>query len=360
MFWKPRNFLALLIASMACWLERQGASQIEYLKSENRVLRLRLAGRRILFSDAERRTLGALAKEIGTRALRELDPIVSPATLLRWHRELVAQKWTFLERRRPGRPRTPIDIEQLVVRMARENPSWGYTRIHGALSNLDIKIGRGTIRRILKDHLIEPAPARGRRIPWSVFLKAHWKAIAASDFFTVEVWSWKGLMTHYVLLVIELATRRVAICGITTNPNEAWMLQMARNLIDSGSGALLGKRHLIVDRDTKYSSAFRAFLAREGVDVIRLPPRSPNLNAYSERFVRSIKSECLSKLIPIGTTMLRGALREYMDHYHLERNHQGLDNQLIIPAPVRGPKIHRIDCRSRLGGILRFYERAAA
>jgi hypothetical protein len=165
MFWKPRNFLALLIASMACWLERQGASQIEYLKSENRVLRLRLAGRRILFSDAERRTLGALAKEIGTRALRELDPIVSPATLLRWHRELVAQKWTFLERRRPGRPRTPIDIEQLVVRMARENPSWGYTRIHGALSNLDIKIGRGTIRRNIKDHLIEPAPARGRRIP---------------------------------------------------------------------------------------------------------------------------------------------------------------------------------------------------
>ena len=266
---------------MACWLERQGASQIEYLKSENRVLRLRLAGRRILFSDAERRTLGALAKEIGTRALRELDPIVSPATLLRWHRELVAQKWTFLERRRPGRPRTHIDIEQVVLRMAEENPGWGYTRIHGAFSNLDIKIGRGTIRRILKDHLIEPAPARGRRIPWSVFLKAHWKAIAASDFFTVEVWSWKGLMTHYVLFVIELTTRRVAICGITTNPNEAWMLQMARNLIDSGSGALLGKRHLIVDRDTKYSSAFRAFLAREGVDVIRLPPRSPNLNAYS-------------------------------------------------------------------------------
>ena len=214
----------------------------------------------------------------------------------------------------------------------------GLHSIHGALSNLDIKIGRGTIRRILKDHLIEPAPARGRRIPWSVFLKAHWKAIAASDFFTVEVLSWKGLMTHYVLFVIELATRRVAICGITTNPNEAWMLQMARNLIDSGSGALLGKRHLIVDCDTKYSSAFRAFLAREGVDVIRLPPRSPNLNAYSERFVRSIKSECLSKLIPIGTTMLRGALREYMDHYHLERNHQGLDNQLIIPAPVRGSK----------------------
>jgi putative transposase len=231
---------------------------------------------------------------------------------LRWHRELVALKWTFLERRRPGRPRIHTDIEQLVLRMARENPSWGHTRIHGALSNLDIEVGRGTIRRILKDHLLEPAPARGRGIPWSVFLKAHWKAIAASDFFTVEVWSWQGLMTHYVLFVIELATRRVVICGITTNPNEAWMLQAARNLLDIPSGLLLGNRHLIVDRDTKYSAAFRAFLAREGVEVIRLPPRSPNLNAFAERFVRSVKSECLAKIIPMGTPMLRRALREYI------------------------------------------------
>jgi hypothetical protein len=128
----------------------------------NRLLRSRLGRRRVLLSDADRRTLATLAKEIGTEALRALDPPVSPATLLRWHRQLVAQKWTFLEARRPGRPRTKIDVEQLVVRMARENPGWGYTRIHGALRNLDIKVGRGTIRRILKDHLIEPAPARGR------------------------------------------------------------------------------------------------------------------------------------------------------------------------------------------------------
>jgi putative transposase len=148
------------------------------------------------------------------------DPIVTPETLLRWHRELVAKKWTFLERRQPGRPRTKIDIEEPVVRIANENPSWGYTRIHGALRNLDVKVGRGTIRFILKDHLIEPAPTRGRHIPWAMFLKAHWKAMAASDFFTVEVWSRHGLITHYVLFVIELATRRVVICGITTNPNE--------------------------------------------------------------------------------------------------------------------------------------------
>jgi putative transposase len=253
MSWKPSHFLSLLIASMASWLERRAAAQIEYLKAENRALRSRLGGRRILFTDAERRTLAGLAKEIGRKALRELDPIVTPETLLRWHRELVAKKSTFLERRQPGRPRTKLDIEQLVVRIANENSSWGYTRILGALRNLDVKVGRGTIRRILKDHLIEPTPTRGRHIPWSTFLKAHWKEIAASDFFTVEVWTWHGLVTHYVLFVIELATRRVAICGITTNPDELWMQQVARGALDSESGLLHGKEYLIVDRDTKYT-----------------------------------------------------------------------------------------------------------
>lgn len=287
----------------------------------NRLLRSRLQRGRVLFSDAERRTLATLAKEIGTEALRALDPLVSPATLLRWHRQLVAQKWTFLERRRPGRARTKIDVEQLVVRMTRENPGWGYTRIHGALRNLDIKVGRGTIRRILKDHLIESAPAR---------------------------------------FVIDLATRHVVIAGITMNPNEVWMLQMARNLTDAETGMLRGTRHLIVDRDTKFSKAFRTFLAREGVEVIRLPPRSPNLNAFAERFVRSVKSECLSKLIPIGVPMLRRAMHEYMEHYHRDRNHQGLANELIVPLRVSPSRFEPVGRRARLGGMLSYYERAAA
>jgi transposase InsO family protein len=345
---------------MGCWLERQAAAQIEYLKAENRLLRARLGRRRLVFTDSERRTLAALAKEIGSKVLRDLDPLVSPATLLRWHRDLIARKWTFLERRSPGRPGTRIDIEQLVVRMASENPGWGYTRIHGALLNLDIEVGRGTIRRILKDHLIEPAPDHGHRVPRSVFLKAHWKAIAASDFFTVEVWSWRGLVTHYILFVIDLATRRVVIAGITTNPNEAWMLQIARNLTDAETGMLRGTRHLIVDPDTKYSAAFRTFLVREGVDVIRLPPRSPNLNAFAERFVRSVKSECLLKLIPIGVPMLRRAVHEYMEHKHRERNHQGLGNQLIVPLRVPGSKSEPVGRRTRLGGMMSNYERAAA
>ena len=181
------NFIALLSGSIAAWLERQVAAHIEYLKAENRALRSRLGGRRIIFTDAERRTLGVVAKQLGRKALRELDPVVTPATLLRWHRELVARKWTFPAQRRPGRPRTRAETEQLVVRMATENTSWGYTRILGALSNLGIRLGRGTVQRILKDHLIEPAPIRRKRIAWSTFLKAHWRRLAASDFFTAEV-----------------------------------------------------------------------------------------------------------------------------------------------------------------------------
>ena len=268
---------------VAGWLQRQQAAVIEYLKAENRLLRERLGGRRIIFTDAERRQLAEKAKAVGRKALRELGTIVTPETLLRWHRELVAHKWTFVERRRPGRPRTREELVGLVVRMASENPSWGYTRIQGAMRNLGHKLGRGTIRGILKEHGIEPAPERGKGMPWSVFLKAHWKALAAADFFTVEVWGWRGLMTHYVLFVIELATRRVRIAGITVQPDAGWMMQMGRNLLDVFDGPLVDKRYLIVDRDTKYCTEFRQMLAREGIQVIRLPPRSPNLNAHAER-----------------------------------------------------------------------------
>ena len=285
---------------------------------------------------------------------------MTPATLLRWHRELVAKKWTFLQRRRPGRPRTKFDIEQLIVRLATDNPGWGYTRIQGALINLGIKAGRGTIRRILKDHLIEPARTRGRRISWSTFLRAHLRNLVASDFFTVEVWSWRGLLTVHVLFVIDLATRRVTICGLTTNPNDAWMLRVSRNFVDGEVGVLRDKRHLIVDRDTKYSTSFRQTLEREGIGVIRLRPRSPNLNVYVERFVRSIKEECVSKLIPLGTAMLRRSLHEYVEHYYMERNHQGLDNRLNTPLPAQTCIAERTQRRARLGGILNYYERIAA
>ena len=243
--------------------------------------------------------------------------------------------------------------------MAQDNPSWGYTRIQGALANLSHKVGRGTIANVLKRSGIEPSPERSCRTPWSTFLKAHWKVLAASDFLTVEVWTGRGLVTHYLLFVISLADRVVNIAGITTRPDESWMLQIARNVTDAQSGALFAKRYLIIDRDTKYSEQFRRMIGDSGTKVIRLPPMSPNLNAYAERFVRSIKDECLDRMIFVGQASLRRAVAEYLSHYHAERNHQGLENRLIVPAAIQenDGAVHR---HTRLGGTLNFYYRKAA
>ena len=243
--------------------------------------------------------------------------------------------------------------------MAQDNPGWGYTRIQGALANLSHKVGRGTIANVLKRNGIEPSPERNRRTPWSTFLKAHWKVLAASDFLTVEVWTAKGLVTHYLLFVISLADRAVSVAGITTRPDESWMLQIARNITEEQSGALHSKRYLIIDRDTKYSEQFRRLIRDGGTKVIRLPPRSPNLNAYAERFVRSIKDECLDRMIFVGQASLRRAVAEYTEHYHEERNHQGLENRLIVPAATQANDgaVHR---HTRLGGTLNFYYRQTA
>src|ERR1700674_4085635 len=272
------------------------------------------------------------AKAVGQKALLELDTIVSPDTLLRWHRRLVAQKWNFAERRGGGRPGIMRHLSELIIRLGQENRGWGYTRIQGALANLNHKVGRGTIANVLKRNGIEPSPERSRRTPWSTFLKAHWKVLAASDFLTVEVWTAKGLVTHYLLFVISLCDRVVEIAGITTRPDEGCMLQMARNLTDSDDGASRAKKYLIIDRDSKYSEQFRRLIGDAGTNVIRLPPRSPNLNAYAERFVRSIKGECLDRMIFVGQASLRRAVREYIEHYHTERNHQGLENRLLHPC----------------------------
>lgn len=181
-----------------------------------------------------------------------------------------------------------------------DNPGWGYSRIHGALANLDHKVGRGAIANVLKANGVEQAPERGKHIRWSTFLKAHWKVFAASDLFSVEVWTTRGLVTYYVLFVISIAIRVIPIAGVTNRPDESCMLQIGRHFLDTEDGALVGKRYLIVDRDTKYSKRFRDFIAKGGTEVIRLPPMFLNLNAFADRFVRSIKEECLAKMIFVG------------------------------------------------------------
>jgi putative transposase len=321
--------LQFLIAACALWLNCQQQEVIDYLTEENRLLKEKLGDRKLHFTDAERRRLARRAKVLGRKPHSLLDTLVTPDTLLRWHRELIAQKWNHVHRCKPGRPRTKDDIVELILRMAQENAGWGYTRILGALSNVGYKVGRGTIANVLSRNGIDPAPLRGKCTAWSIFLKAHWKLLVASDFFTVEVWRLRGLTTYSVLFVIELSTRCVRVAGVTSNPNTAWMLQIGRNLIDSEDGPVVGKRRLIIDRDTKYCAGFRNLLATADCDIIRLPPRSPNLNAYAERFVGSIKAECLNRLIFFGEASLRRALREFLVHYRRERNHQGLGNKLI-------------------------------
>jgi transposase InsO family protein len=252
------------------------------------------------------------------------------------------------------------EISNLIVRMAMENPKWGYTRIQGALANIRHKVGRGTVANVLKANGIEPAPERGKHTRWSTFLKAHWKVLSASDFLSVEVWTARGLVTHYVLFVISLADRIVEVLGVTAKPDEAWIMQVGRNLVDTESGALCAKRYLVIDRDGKYTDQFRRLMSETGHTVIRLPPMSPNLNAYAERFVRSIKDECLNRMIFFGQASLRRAIAHYMEHYHAERNHQGLENRLICPVRRQDADRGRVCRKPRLGGMLNYYYRAAA
>ena len=354
----PLRFLLLVFAG---WVNHEQQAAIDYLREENTVLREQLGDRRIRFTDAQRRRLAVRGKVLGRKLLASVAGIVTPDTILRWYRKLIAKKYDGTAKRGPGRPKTKPDIAELLLWMARDNPGWGYTRIRGALFELGHDIGRNTIKRILLEHGLEPAPERGKQMRWSTFLKAHGEAIAAADFVTVEVMTLFGLVRHWVFFVIKLETRKVEIAGIKADPHGRWMMQVGRNLTDSVDGFLLNMRYLILDRDPLYTASFRQLLKDSGCKVVRLPARSPNLNAYAERFVLSNKSECLSRIVPLGENHLRHAISEYIEHYHGERTHQGLGNRLIEPENtdvVAGN--WPVQRRQRLGGLLNFYYRDAA
>src|SRR5262249_53301015 len=238
------------------------------------------------------------------------------------------------------------EIRALIVRMATENRSWGYTRIQGALANLNHEVSRGTIATVLREHGLEPAPDRLKRTTWTEFLKAQWDVLAAADFFTVAVWTRHGLTRFAVLFLIDLSTRRIHIAGIASEPDSAWMNQIGRNLTDAGDGFLTGKRFLIHDRDPRFTLAFRETLAAADVQVVVLPPRSPNLNAYAERFVRTIKESCLDRIIFVGEASLRRAVREFADHYHHGTQPSGL-RQPVDRAARGAAEPPRRHCVSR-------------
>src|SRR3954449_13450016 len=325
--------IQFVLIALAGWMNQRQLKMIEYLREENRVLREQLGDRRVRFNDDQRRRLAAKAKGLGRRRLAEVATLVTPDTLLAWHRKLIAQKYDGSERRRPGRPRTRPELEALVVRMAEENRGWGYRRIQGALSNLKHKLARSTIAAILERHGIEPEPERNRKTTWKEFLSRHWELIVAADFFTVEVWTRRGLQRFIVLFFLDLSTRRVEIAGLASTANGLWMSQVGRKVTDAVDGILLGKRYLIHDRDPLFTAEFLNLLAGVGVESVKLPPRSPNLNAHAERFVRSIKESCLDRLILFGEQSLRTAVSQFVTHYHRERPHQGVGNQLLRPEP---------------------------
>ena len=348
----------MLLMMLAGWINRQQQEMIEYLQEENKILREKLGKKRIILNDDQRRRLAIKGKKVGRKFLGDICCIFSPDTILRWHRKLVAQKYDGSKnRRKPGRPPISRKIEDLIVRIASENPSWGYFRIEGHMKHLGYNVSRTTIGRVFARRGFDPDPEIRKRTTWVDFIRSHWETLAAIDFFTIEIHTWRGLMRYMVLFAVELRSRKVEITGIIPQANGQWMKQMGRNLSDPMSGFLRGKRYIIHDRDPLFTREFAQILKTAGVQVVKTPKRSPNLNAYAERFVWSIKHECLNKMIIFGERHLRYVIDEYMSHYHHERPHQGIGNRMIDPF-TQGEG--EIVAHERLGGLLKSYGRKIA
>jgi transposase InsO family protein len=286
--------------------------------------------------------------------------LVKPGTILAWFRQLAARKYDSSEARR-GRPPKPKDVRKLVIKLAMENPGWGYTKIRDALrTGLGIEIGRTTVANILAEAGIEPAPEREKTRTWKQFMKAHWDSLCACDFFTVEALGLTGTVRHMVLFVMRVKTRAVEIAGIAASPDGRWMEQMARNLTDSVDGFLRKASHPIHDRDALFTAAWRTILKERGVKCVKIPVRSPNCNAYAERFVKTARDDCLRHFVFFGERHLRYVIKEFMAHYHRERFHQGLGEQLIENSADENGTSGKVVCRSRLGGMPNLYHRETA
>jgi putative transposase len=350
-----------LLAYVTGTVDQELLLRNEYLVAENRMPKAQIRGR-LLLSEEEKATLAEIAHRLGRKALEEVAGAAQPDTILGWYRRLIANKFDGSRfRKRLGRPRVAEEIERLVVRMANENSTWGYDRIVGALANLGHRLSDQTVGNILRRHGLSPAPKRKQTVSWKDFIRSHRDVLVGMDFFTAEVLTLTGLLTYYVLFFIHLETRRVSLVGFTPCPNQEWMEQQARNLTMEQWGCLRGCRYLLHDRDAKFCESFRELIESGNVKPIRLPARSPNLNSYAERWVRSVKEECLAKLILFGESSLRRALQQYLLHFHEERNHQGKENRILFPFKTKARRTEgAVQCRERLGGLLKYYEREAA
>ena len=408
MILKPWQFILM---TMASWLNKEQQAVIEYRDEEIRILKEKLGKKRILLNDAQKRRLATAAAKVGRDALGKIGALFSPETLLRWHQSLVAKKYDGSEKRGKRGPEATKakEIRDLVIKLATENPGWGHGRIHGELKELGHKVSRATVRRVMLAHGLLNDPDRPKKTTWRTFIESHFECLHACDFFSVEAWTLKGLQRFLVFFVIEIHSRRVEIVGIHADPCETQMIQYARNLTDPENGFLKGgKRILIHDRDPLFTKKFCQTLRASGVRALKLPKQSPNLNPWAERFILSIKSECLSKMILFGEGGVRHAVSNYVEYYLRERVHSALGRRIIqegepspvnmeassdvaatssaavpnvvamvpgataVPGaeapPVSPPKsrpvvpvtIDEIRCRERLGGLLKSYYRQAA
>lgn len=338
------------------------ARQVEYLKIENQVLRAKLP-KRLNTTPDERRRLAKAARGIKNDILKQLIGIASPATFLKWlNKDDTPKSNKTPSTRKPGRPRTSEEIRELVIRIAKET-GWGYTRILGELRRLGIrKISRQTVKNILKEHGLDPGPKRGKG-SWDEFLKIHWSTLWQSDFLSKRVWTWKGPIDLYLLVFIQVGSRKVWVSSATAHPDSVWVAQQARNfcmdLPDDRRKAII-----MHDGDTKFTEQFRAILRSEGLRPQQVVFRSPNLNAFVERFVQTIKQECLDHFVVLGERHLNRIVSEFVRYYHGVRPHQSLENRPPgteeLPEETLAFDPVTVVCHEALGGLLKHYERRAA
>ena len=311
----------------------------------------------ILLDNHQRMRLAAKAKQLTRELLEQTTVLFTPDTVLAWYRKRIAQKYDGSRNcKHPGRPQISQEARDLVIRFKEENPRWGYTRIRDYIVHLGYKMGETTVKNILLENGYDSEPDLTRKTTWKEFIKSHWNVLAACDLVSIELFVKGRLVRYMVFFAIHVATRKVEILGVDAQPNGSWMEQIARNASGEG-GFLAGKKYLIHDRDSLYTEKFDCILKAAGVEAVKLPPRSPNLNPHAERFARSVKEECLDHLILSSEDQLRYALSEYLHYYHHERIHQGLHR--IIEPQHEGHQ-GEIICIERLGGLLKSYHRKAA
>jgi transposase InsO family protein len=351
------RLLYLIFIRLLGWLvllARSGASKdAELLVLRHEVAVLRRTNPRPRLDWADRAVLAALIRRL-PRPVRS-HRLVTPGTVLRWHRRRVARSWTYPNR--TGRPGLSDEVAALIERLARDNPPWGYKRVQGELLKLGHRVGASTIRRILKRARIPPAPTRRHHTSWRQFLRTQASGLLAVDFFCVETVRLRRL---YALFVLEVESRSVHILGVTANPDGPWTAQQARNLLLQLGDRAAAFRYLVRDRAGQFTAVFDAVLADAGITVLKIPPRSPRANAYAERVVLTVRTELTDRMLIFGEGHLRQVLNAYARHYNGQRPHRS--RQLRPPRPddpIPAQPARRITRRTILGGLLNEYQPAA-